>query len=264
MRIGLITDTHGAVPSLEAAVGACRAAGCDLIVHAGDFLSAPFSPDPPAETIALLRSEQIPIVLGNNELYTRDWGTDHWAATLAQRRQRPDSPDHFLPFVAAGQAELDTNDLAWLRAQPEERVLTGARSNDIYICHGMPGNTFATLWDSGPHFTPPMTADDRAAALSHPPLAGADLILCGHVHQPLVVRTSLANGRHALVVRPYGNQTVGNPPACWYNGYALLTHRAPTATSYLEWEITLGIVAYQPRHADWRWDQPSRRPADGR
>ena len=59
MRIGLISDTHGSVPALEAAIGACRTANCDLIVHAGDFLSTPFSPDPPAETIAILRSDEL-------------------------------------------------------------------------------------------------------------------------------------------------------------------------------------------------------------
>src|SRR4051794_41127148 len=51
MRIGLIGDTHGYVPALEAAIAGCRDAGVDQIVHCGDFLSSTFSPDPPDETI---------------------------------------------------------------------------------------------------------------------------------------------------------------------------------------------------------------------
>ena len=105
MRIGLIGDTHGYVPALEVALAACRTAGCDRIVHCGDFLS-PFSPDPPSETIALLRAEEVSVVVGNGEVYLRDWDTPRWDTTLALRRQRPDPPDHFLPYVAAGQAEL--------------------------------------------------------------------------------------------------------------------------------------------------------------
>ena len=57
MRIGLISDTHGSIPALQAALAACRTAAPDMIVHAGDFLSSPFSPDPPGETIALLGNE---------------------------------------------------------------------------------------------------------------------------------------------------------------------------------------------------------------
>src|SRR5918997_846378 len=102
MRISLISDTHGDVPALEAALAACRAAAPDLIVHAGDLLTAPFSPDPPAETIALLRAADVRVIYGNNELYFRDWGPPRWPATLAQRRQRPDPPDHFLPYIPAG------------------------------------------------------------------------------------------------------------------------------------------------------------------
>lgn len=127
MRIGLIGDTHGSVPALEAALAGCRAALADVVVHCGDFLSTPFSPDPPGETIALLRRAGVRVVLGNGEVYLRDWGTPRWDQTLALRRRRPDSPDHFLPSVPAGQAELGADDLAWLRAQPEGLALDAAR-----------------------------------------------------------------------------------------------------------------------------------------
>ena len=112
MRIGLISDTHGSIPALQAALAACRAAAPDMVVHAGDFLSSPFSPDPPGETIAFLRAEGVQVVYGNGEIYLRDWGTPRWDATLAQRRRRPDPPDYFLPLIPSGVAELTADELA--------------------------------------------------------------------------------------------------------------------------------------------------------
>ena len=41
MRIGLIGDTHGEVPSLEAAIVVCREDGCDTVVHCGEFIPTP-------------------------------------------------------------------------------------------------------------------------------------------------------------------------------------------------------------------------------
>lgn len=258
MRIGLIGDTHGYMPALEAALAACRAAACDQIVHCGDFISTPFSPDPPGETIALLRAEGVSVVLGNGEVFLRDWGTPRWDATLAQRRERPDSPDHFLPYVAAGQAELSADDLAWLRAAPEELVLSGGRPDDVYVCHGMPGNVFATIWDTGPQFTPNFTPEAITAALSRPGVAGADLILCGHVHLPLVQRTELPNGRTALVVRGAGYRRPEDPAREWWVDYVLLTHVGPTSLGYAAWEISRRLVPFHPRDPLWNWDQPSR------
>ena len=69
VRIGLIGDTHGYVSALEAAIAGCRDAGTDRIIHCGDFLSSPFSPDSPDETIALLRAEDIAVISGNGEIY---------------------------------------------------------------------------------------------------------------------------------------------------------------------------------------------------
>src|SRR5438876_4985737 len=114
MRIGLIGDTHGYLPALESAIAGCQQGGVDLIVHCGDFLSTPFSPDPPDETIALLQAEEVTAIYGNGEIYLCHWNTPQWEGTLAQRLRRPDTPG-FLPFVAAGQAALSEESLVWLR-----------------------------------------------------------------------------------------------------------------------------------------------------
>jgi len=261
MRIALIGDTHGYLPALEAVLAACRATAPDLVVHCGDFLSTPFTPDPPEETIALLRAEGIRAIIGNGEAYLRDWGTPRYEIDLAQRRERADSPDYFLPYVPAGQAELRAEDLAWLRALPDELVLDGAHPGDIYVCHGMPGNPFSGIWPAhltstfDRHITPEM----RDAALSRPGLAAADLILCGHTHTPLLQPTELPSGRMALAVRGTGIRSEGTPKVSWV-GYVILTHRGPPLPlRYAEWEIQFVAVPWEPRDDTWTWDQPPRR-----
>ena len=250
VRICLIGDTHGFVPGLQAALNACRRHAPDLIVHCGDFLTSPFSPDPPGETIDLLRSQNVQVIYGNNEAYFRDWGTPRWEPTVAERRRRPDSPDYFLSLIEQGQAELSPADLVWLRALPAELSLDGARQGDVYVCHGMPGNPFATIWDTDPAFTPEFTAEEIDAALSRPAVASADLILCGHTPGPTLLRTALPNGRAALVVRSSGHLP-GDGPGPWHQGICVLTHRGGRLPGYAGWSIEYEWAPFEPRDPHW-------------
>jgi predicted phosphodiesterase len=260
VRIGLIGDTHGYLPALEAVLVVCRLAGCDQIVHCGDFLSTPFTPDPPEETIALLRAERVLAIVGNGEAYLRDWGTPRYEADLALRRERADSPDFWLPFVPAGQAQLRAEDLAWLRELPDELTLDCARPGDVYVCHGMPGNPFSSIWPA--HLTSTfdahITPAKRDTALSRPGLATADLILCGHAHAPFLQPTQLPNGRMVLVVR--GNGVFGDQGDQWWVGYVILTHLGTSLSiGYANWEVTFATVPFVPRDPTWSWNQPPRR-----
>lgn len=261
MRIALIGDTHGDVRAIEAALAACQCAAPDLVVHCGDFLSTPFTPDPPEETIALLRAEGVRAIIGNGEAYLRDWGTPRYEFDLEQRRARADSPDYFLPLVPEGQAELTPDDLTWLRSLPDELILDGGRPGDVYVCHGMPGNPFSGIWPA--HLTSTfdrhITSDIRDVALSRPGPAEADLILCGHAHAPLVLPTQLPNGRMALAVRGTGVRVEGHPPAQWV-GFVIVTHRGSTLPlGYADWQVTLDSVPFKPRDPTWVWNQPPRR-----
>jgi hypothetical protein len=107
----------------------------DSTVVAGDILASPFSPDPPSETIALLRSEPVQAIPGNTDRYLLDWGTPRWAHTLWMRLRRSDPAGTWLDDMAAGQALIAPADLAWLRSLPEEFLLT----EGVWVCHGMPG-----------------------------------------------------------------------------------------------------------------------------
>jgi hypothetical protein len=258
MRIGLIGDTHGFLPALEAAIAGCRKAGVDRIVHCGDFLSTPFSPDPPDETIALLRAEGIEAIYGNSEVYLARWNTPDWDATVAQRRRRPDSPDHFLPLVPQGQAVLSDESLAWLRRLPGELVLDCARAGDVYVCHSMPGDPFNGIWDTfsideagvmrpDPRYSVTWRPGEIERVFSRPEVANADLILCGHVPYPLVQRTPLPNGRFALVIRGVGWMRGEPDGSGWMVDYWILDHIGPASLGFRAWALERQLCPFRPR-----------------
>ena len=250
MRICLIGDTHGFVPGLEAAIEASRGHDPDRIVHCGDFLTSPFSPDSPGETMDLLRTEDVAVIYGNNEAYLRDWGTPRWDSTVAARRRRPDSPDYFLSQIERGQAEISSTDLEWLRALPAELLLDGVRAGDVFVCHGMPGNPFASIWDTDPAFTPDFTDHEIDAALSHDGLASADLILCGHTPGPTLLRIALPNGRSVLVIRGSGHLP-GDGPGPWYQGICVITDGSGPLSGFARWIVEFEWVPFEPRDPNW-------------
>jgi hypothetical protein len=114
VRIGLVSDCEGNAAALEAAFAALRKHAADVLVHAGDVLCCPFSPDPPAETIGLLRAQGVRTILGNHDRYLVDWGTPRWPHTLWMRLRRSDPAGAWLDDVSAGQAQVASADLAWL------------------------------------------------------------------------------------------------------------------------------------------------------
>jgi len=250
MRICLIGDTHGFVPGLEAAIEACRRHSPDRSVHCGACLSAAYSADPPGETMDLLRAEGIDVIYGSNGAYLRDWGTPRWDATVAARRRRPDSPDYFLSHIEQGQAQIDATDLEWLRALPEELSLDGARAGDVFVCHGMPGNPFASIWDSDPAFTPAFTDREIDAALTRDGVVSADLILCGHTPGPTLLRIALPNGRAALVVRSSGRRP-GDGRGPWYQGSCVRTDSVGPLPGFARWSIVFEWAPFEPRDPSW-------------
>lgn len=214
MRIGLVSDCEGNVAALEAALGALKAHAPDVVVHAGDILNCPFSPDAPGETLALLRAESVRAVTGNHDRYLIDWGTPRWPHTLWMRLRRSDPLGAWIDDVAAGQAQIAPADLAWLRALPEELLL----GHGVYVCHGMPGNPWNSIWPRDAHYDGNVTDLDRDASLRMLAAHDVTLALCGHVPQPWEYRDQLPGGRELRVVRA-GARAEGRV------GYAVVTER---------------------------------------
>jgi predicted phosphodiesterase len=229
VRIGLFSDVEGDSAALEAVLGALKLHAPDLVVCAGDILACPFSANPPAETVAQLQAEGVVAVPGNNDRYLLDWGTQRWAHTLWMRLRRSDPLGAWIEDVPNGQALIPPADLAWLRALPEELALDDGR---IYVCHGMPGNPWNSIWPRSAAYDANVTDKDREASLRM--VEHAEVVLCGHIAEPWEYRDRLANGRELRVVR------AGSRPAGQV-GYALLTR------TRAEWEVEWHAAEFAAR-----------------
>lgn len=243
MRIGLIGDSHGFVPALETAIAACRAAGVDVLVHCGDAITCPFSPDPPGESIALIRAEGIPTVAGNHDMIVRAWGTLEWEAVMALRMVRGYPVGSWVERVAHGQRRLTDEELAWLRGLPMELLLSARRQDDVYLSHALPGNPFLSV-DGGDAREQGVTDAMRAAAFALPGPGAADLVLTGHSHVPATFRRDTRT-----VVRTGAAIGWDVPPGAEERpcGYAVAT------LGHDGWDVGHGVATWRPRDPHWTW-----------
>jgi predicted phosphodiesterase len=232
VRIGLFSDCEGNARALEAVLAALRRHSPDHLVCAGDILCNPFSPDPPSATIALLKAHGVLAIPGNHDRYLIDWRTPRWSSTVWMRLRRTDPLRFSFEDVAAGQALIRTEDLAWLRALPEDLVLADGR---VYVCHGMPGNAWNSIWPSSPVYDANVSESDRAAALEllAKSAPSAEIVLCGHAPEPREFRERLPNSRDMRIVRA----GVQRDHAC----FALVTATAS------DWEVEWGAVPVSRR-----------------
>ena len=121
----------------------------------------------------------------------------------------------------------------------------------MYVCHGMPGNPFAAIWDTDPAFTPEFTDQEIDAALSSAAVASADLILCGHTPGPTLLRIALPNRSNRPCrpgLRPPARRRT-RPPA--HQGICVLTHRGGPLTGFARWSIEFEWTPFEPRDPNW-------------
>lgn len=157
MLIGVISDIHGNARALSEAF---RLMGpVDEVFCLGDAISQnAFS----NEVIALLRERRALMIRGNHE--------EAFFSPVGE--------------AARSAADIDAQLMAWLEAQPlRQEVLRSDRR--ILMVHSTP-------WPSGGDYVSPHHPDFRRFAES-----SADIVLCGHTHQPFVRRVG-----DVLVVNP--------------------------------------------------------------
>ncbi len=174
MRIAVITDIHGNLAALEAALADIAARGVTGVICLGDCASGMMWP---GETTALLMQRDIPCVRGNH---------DRWVAERA--------PEAMGRQDAVAYAETTAAQRAWLGALPPRITVAPG----VLACHGTPDSDVENLLE-----------EPRDGRLAPAPLAriqarlgeagtAARVVLCGHSHQPGLVR--LPGG--PLVVNP--------------------------------------------------------------
>jgi putative phosphoesterase len=161
MRLAVLSDVHGNARALRAVLERIKTLSPDAILNLGDCVSGPLWPE---ETLDLLRGTAMRHVRGNHDRVvgmatTRDIGsTDQFAWET-----------------------LPAADRAWLAGLP-----TTVAFDDVLCVHAVPSNDLDYLLED--------IVDGNIALSSTPAIAArlggasAKLVLCGHSHQPRIVR----------------------------------------------------------------------------
>lgn len=187
VKVGIVSDIHGDIVALDAAIGHLRRMGCATILCPGDLLDVePFG----EEVVQRIKAEGVVCIRGNHE---------RWA--LERRRRRPD-PRRSAPSIVepadlfTGGAELSHEALAWLATLPSHwsAELAGVR---MAMWHARPGSDM-----EGIH------ADSTGPALRRRLLddARADVLVVGHTHDSFELKA--------------GKGRILNPGACCSKTYS--------------------------------------------
>jgi predicted phosphodiesterase len=185
MRLGLVSDVHGNLLALEAALTALRGEACDLLLCPGDLVGyGPF----PNECVARVEESGALCVAGNHDLMAIDRLADSGAGALARETLR------------WTRSVLDPAARAYLQELPP--IVT---VEQVVMAHGALGDP--TVYVQG----------DRAGAelvrlgQEHPDAA---LLVLGHTHTPLAHgerRGTLLEGRAGEVGLEAGERLLVNP-----------------------------------------------------
>ncbi len=195
MKAALLGDIHGNLPALEAVLDHARQQGVEAIWNIGDFVGyGPF----PDEVVQLMRRVEAVSIAGNYDLKV---------LRLPEKENKwreSKRPEKFLAFKWAYE-HLSDSSLEYLRSLPKEIRLEAAGKR-ILLTHGSPASNVEPVT--------PLTLRPRLQELAK--LAQADIVICGHSHQPF--------NRHVDGVWFINTGTVGRPddgdPRA---GYAVLT-----------------------------------------
>lgn len=174
-KIAILSDIHGNLPALDAALAEIAAEGIERIVCLGDV--AALGPQP-HEVIARLRTLACPVVMGNTDANLLALQGDEGATAS-------ELDNHYFDRWCA--AQLTPDDFAYLRTFQPTISLPLDEAVTLLCYHGSP-RSYDEL----------ITAETPEAAL-HEMLAAtpAQLYIGGHTHQQLLRRH-----RDALVLNP--------------------------------------------------------------
>lgn len=164
MRIAVITDIHGNVAALEAALDDIAGRGITNLLCLGDCASGMAWP---GATTTLLMERDIPTVRGNHDR----WVWEH-------------APEKMGKQDLVAYEDTTEEQREWLGTRPE-RIMPAP---GVLACHGTPYSDTQNLLEDPVHGrlvpTPLPTLKER---LGEEGMA-ARIVLCGHSHQASVIR----------------------------------------------------------------------------
>jgi putative phosphoesterase len=165
MPIGLIGDVHANLSALEAVLRHAHERQVDAIWNVGDFVGyGPF----PDEVVERLREENVLSIIGNYDLKVLE------IKHKKKKWRRKRAPLKILAFEWAYR-NLSKGNRKYLRSLPQE-IHMEWEGKRVLLTHASPASNEEALDATTP--------ETRLRELAQ--MAQADLIICGHSHQPFV------------------------------------------------------------------------------
>ena len=168
MLIAFLSDIHGNLPALEAAVGNAKARGAGKIICAGDMTGyGPF----PNEVCLFLKERRIPAIIGNYDQKAIEVA-ERGAAAAARMKQKKRK------ILLWTGAHLDDRSRRYLAGLPEHLTLRLPGGHHLLVVHGSPLSRDDAIY-------PSITRRGLEAKLGG---FRPDVLVCGHTHIPFVKR----------------------------------------------------------------------------
>ena len=223
MRVAVISDSHGNLYGLRAALEAVDARGpWDAIVMGGDIaFGGPF----PAECIALLRERGIPAVRGNTDEAIVVEARGPQPAWEAQDRYWGHSPEAIVSDRWAVE-RLSDDDIDYLANLPTRIDLGGGDVPLLTLCHATPWSPYPVVRADAPEAEAARMLDE----------AGGSTLAYGHIH---VQYARQVGGRLLVAVGSVGMPFDGSPMADY----------AEFESTAAGWNARLRQVPYDARPA---------------
>jgi len=168
--MAFVSDIHGNLPALEAAVADAKARGAGQVVCAGDMTGyGPF----PDEVCRFLKERRIPAIIGNYDRKVIDVAKQgrSAAARMKQKKRK---------ILLWTVAHLDDGSRSYLAGLPDHLTLRVAGGRNVLVVHGSPLSMDDTIY-------PSLTGRGLEAKLGN---ARPDILVCGHTHIPFVKRVA--------------------------------------------------------------------------
>lgn len=189
MKIAVLSDIHGNAEALRATLVEVRKKGVEQLIVLGDLVGYYYDA---REVLEQLREWPFVAIRGNHERLLADALKDD--GSMQAYRQKYGSA---LDLAAT---TLEPQDIDWLISLPD-RASVHLGGMALELCHGSPRDPDEYVYP-----------DANAATLEACRVAGADLVLMGHTHYPM-----LAAGDRPLLLNPgsVGQARDRGGFACW-------------------------------------------------
>jgi putative phosphoesterase len=224
MKAALIGDIHANLPALEAVLVHIHEQGIEKIWNVGDFVGYGAFPDEVVQlfrTAKRLRNKDILNIVGNYDLKVLEF------KQKKKKWRKKKHPEKYLAFKWAYE-NLSKKNRKYLRFLSHE-IRLKVKGYRILLTHGSPAS-------NSEHLTP-KTSGKRLRELAK--MSKADIIICGHSHQPFVRQV---DDVWFINTGSVGRPDDGDPRAC----YAILeiTSDQIQAQHYrLEYDVERAVAA---------------------